>query len=310
MSVFPKESESDENLRFYHAASIFLRLGMTIAAADGEISAAEVRRITSQLRDQFHLSNQDSKRLDHLAHLLQQCPPDDLRLASKLSHLPLQERHLVGEFLIGVAAADEVVTTDEVRALKKAYRLLGLEPDAVDRLAAGSVRVSGQRSDSADHLVLDSARIRHIMTETARVADLLSRVMLDDDSEGEPTDAASNGELHPPAARAPSPMILGRDGAKTSGDSRLRPTLEEFVVRSELPGMPERFRHFAEIAIGKSNWERSKLEGVARQAGLMLSGALDAINEWSLDHCGDWLFQDIGDSVTVNRTCLGPQRDD
>jgi uncharacterized tellurite resistance protein B-like protein len=310
VSVFPKESASDENLRFYHAASIFLRLGMTIAAADGEISATEVGRITSQLREQFHLSNQDSNRLDHLAHLLQLRPPDDLRVASKLSHLPLGERRLVGEFLIGVAAADEVVTAEEVRALKKAYRLLGLEPDAVERLAAGSVRVSGQLSNAADHLVLDSARIRQIMTETARVADLLSRVMLDDDSEGEPTHAASNGELLPPVARSPSPMIQGRDDAKTSGDSPHRATLDEFVVRSELPGMPERFRHFAEIAVGKSDWKRSELEGIARQAGLMLSGALDAINEWSLDRCGDLLFQDNGDSVTVNRTCLGPQRDD
>jgi uncharacterized tellurite resistance protein B-like protein len=309
VSVFPKESESDENLRFYHAASIFLRLGMTIAAADGEISAIEVRRITSHLREQFNLSGQDSTRLDHLAHLLQQRPPDDMRLATKLAHLPPQERGLVGEFLIGVAAADEIVTKDEVRALKKVYRLLGLDPDAVERLAAGSVRVLGQPSDVADHLVLDPARIRQVMTETARVADLLSRVMLDEDSEGEPAFPASEKDPHLPAARLQPPMISHRNGGETFGENGHRATSDAIGGSCDLPGLPARFLGFAKIALSKSAWEQSELEEIARQSDLMLSGALEAINEWSLQHCGDWLFQENGDSVTVNHSCLEAQSD-
>jgi hypothetical protein len=58
------------------------------------------------------------------------------------------------------------------------------------------------------------------------------------------------------------------------------------------------------IASSKPVWNRRELEQIARQHNVMLSGALEAINEWSLEHCGDWLFQEDGDSLTVNRACI------
>ena len=305
VSIFPRESESDENLKTYHAASILLRLGMTIAAADGEISSIEVRRITSQLREQFRLSDQDSARLDHLAHLLELRPPDDAHLASKLAHLPPNERGLIGEFLISVAAADEIVTADEVRALKKAYRHLGLDPTSLETLTAGRVRVSGQPSNVTDQLVLDPSRIRQIMSETAKVAELLSRVMLDDDSEqaaSTPQTAGLSGGPAPTTVHSTASSIW----AATAPPSAAPATVAGDAAgeQHELSGLPVRFRDFAMIASSKPVWNRRELEQIARQHNVMLSGALEAINEWSLEHCGDWLFQEDGDSLTVNRACI------
>jgi uncharacterized tellurite resistance protein B-like protein len=299
VSVFPRESESDQNLKSYHAASILLRLGMGVAAADGEVNPCEVERITSQLREQFRLSAQDSVRLDHLSHLLEAHPAADARLASKLTHFPQKERELIGEFLVSIAAADEVVTAEEIRALKKVYRQLGLDAKSLENLTVGRVRTSDQTSDGADHLVLDSRRIRQIMTDTERVAELLSRVMLDDDLESmpasNPTDRLSNptrpaGE--PDVPDAPTPIRRAAAGTEVTANHREKNTL------------PLHIRRFACVASSKPKWNRRELEQLARQNDIMLSGAVDTINEWSLEHFGDWMFQEEGDALVVNPACV------
>jgi hypothetical protein len=235
-------------------------------------------------------------------------PADDARLALKLTPLPQHERGLIGEFLVSVAAADEVVTADEVRALKKAYRHLGLDPASLETLVAGRVRVSGQPPHVADQLVLDPSRIRQIMSETVKVAELLSRVMLDDDSD----ESASIPQLAGSTCGAAQATV--RSIASNSSTVKARPFTEPAIVvgdatdeRHDVSGLPVRFQQFANIASSKPVWNRRDLEQIARQHNVMLSGALEAINEWSLERCGDWMFQEVGDSLTVNQACVAKQ---
>ena len=101
------------------------RRGVGIAAADGQIDDIELGRLTSHLEAQFDLSTQDSARLEHLRYLLTKQPPIEFSAAKKLQKtLSLKQRKLVGEFLVGIAAADEQIAPEEVKALGKAYRAL------------------------------------------------------------------------------------------------------------------------------------------------------------------------------------------
>ena len=290
VSVFPREGHEQENLQSYHAASILLRLGMTVAAADGEIDSDEVAVIEEHLNQQFELSPQESIRLEHLGNLLSRSPIDDGRLARQLKKLTRPQRIAVGDFLVCIAAADEIITPDELKALKKAFRNLDLDPGQIEQLAAGHVQTADEPADSRenDELVLDPERIRRIMAETASVATLLQEVMLDED---EPASAVSvvSHAAEPDASLQPETEVQtgGAGTAIAEADDRF----ENLQVR---------YHEFLRVLLTQDCWARDEFETLARTHRLMASGAVEAVNEWALDQLGDWLIEDTEESIAVN----------
>jgi hypothetical protein len=51
----------------------------------------------------------------------------------------------------------------------------------------------------------------------------------------------------------------------------------------------------------RPHWSAGDLEVIARQEGLMLGGAIEAVNEWSLDEYGDLLLAEEDEEIIVNR---------
>ena len=235
----------------YAAAMLVARLGITIAAADGNISDAELSRLDEHLSTTMGLSPAERTRLRaHLAWLRHAAPPLS-GLKKRVAELPLREREVLGDFIVAVAGSDGQVGPAEVATLGKLFKLLGLDPAGVfakvhEFATTGSSPQRRAEQGGLGHapdFILDMDRVQATLTNTATVSHLLGGVFIDD-------------EPSRPSAAAGEPAIRGLDSAHST------------LVR-ELRGRP---------TIG-----RSEFEILARGLGLLPDGALETINDISFD---------------------------
>jgi uncharacterized tellurite resistance protein B-like protein len=292
LTLFFLEDETPCDVPNYLAASVLLRLGATVAQADGRIDVKELEFITEHLEQQFDLSDSDVKRLERLRYLLLHSQSGDSTVTKTLSErLTQRQRRLVGEFLVGVAAADDVVTPKEVKTLRKAYRALGLADSYLDDLLAECATAtvttpSRVASEPTQELRLDMAAISRIMTETKQVAAVLREAM----TESEPKEAYdSDGETNPAEVKS------DRNAAATP----------QFATAADgaTEGLDDRYASFLHELLQRERWPAPELRALADRCGVMVSGAVEAINEWSLDTHGDWLV-DEGDPYCVKTDLL------
>jgi hypothetical protein len=188
--------------------------------------------ISDHLEGQFNLSDAHSKRLECLQYLLLHSKAGDNTISATLAkRLPRQQRLLVGEFLVGVAAIDEIITNDEIKALRKAYKSLDLDINDLDKLVARHVapetgEVSTMPPDT--ELRLDMQAISRIMKETREVAGILRDAMAEDDEPDETAPSATTTATmaaDPPSANATSTLAVQPQANDTDLDSRFRPFL-------------------------------------------------------------------------------------
>jgi hypothetical protein len=59
-----------------------------------------------------------------------------------------------------------------------------------------------------------------------------------------------------------------------------------------------------EQLITKRTWAMAEAEAMARQHGLMLGGAIEAINEWFFDAHGEQLLVEDSDNLVVETTAI------
>lgn len=290
VTMFFLDGENGEDATNYVAASVLLRLGASIAEADGQVDKEELSFITEHLEGQFNLSDVDSKRLERLQYLLLHSRSGDNTISTMLAkRLPRQQRLLVGEFLVGVAAVDEVISKDEIKALRKAYKSLDLEVADLDKLIArhaapqtGEVITTQQDTE----LRLDMQAISRIMTETREVAGILRDAMAEDDGpEGSSRDSSATAiaVADPPARSSSSTSKVQHLTNDTDLDSRFRPFLAAVLERDE--------------------WTPSELRELSDRCHVMMSGAVETINEWSTEHFGDWLIEE-GDTYHVRKDLI------
>lgn len=300
VSVFPATEELGQDVASYHAAAVLLELGVAIAAADGQIDEVELRRLTNHLETQFELSTQDSARLEHLQYLLSRNPPQEFAAARTLQRtLTIEQRKVVGEFLVGIAAADSEISPPEVQALGRAYRALGLRTADLDELLHSAVTVAppvAELSDTAGEpvvgILLDMARINAIMAETAQVSEFLREALRDDTPDD---DLAFDSEAEP--ARPPEPKAA-------EAESTSIPKVEA-IFDPRWEGLAPRFQGFVAVLLDRDIWPRTEVETLARTQKLMLGAALEAINEWAYDRLPDALLVEAGDEIEVQRHLLG-----
>lgn len=285
------ESTEPDDTSAYNAASALLRLGLNIAEADGHIDQVELDHIAMHLEGQFNLSESQSIRLKQLEYLLINYEGVDNSIGKFLSkRLTTDQCRMIGEFLVGVAAADEVIEPSEIKALKKAWRSLGIDESGLDTLLeqyATEIPVGGNQpaqpasTKSAEtEFHLDMQAVSRIMSETQQVATILQQAMsVDEDAEMEPE---VDDSPQPPVA---PPTALSRD------------------ERDLTSSLPVRFEPFFNAVIDREEWSAADLKSLASEHGVMLNGAVEAINEWSTDEFGDWLINE-GDTYSIQRELL------
>ena len=285
VTLFFLEKKDSDDPTNYIAASVLLRLGASIAEADGHVDESELTFINEHLQGQFNLSESESKRLDRLQYLILHSRSGDNSITKTLAkHLPLEQRKLVGEFLVGVAASDEIITSDELKALRKAYKSLELDVADMERLVARHEDSSETPDEGHPELRLDLQAVSAIMSETSQVATLLRDAMRDDEDE----------PIEPMSKEVDSP--LAQRNTSSSPVEEPEPSPESEIDNEELDA---RYQPFLENVLRRSEWPSAELRSLADEHKLMLSGAIEAINEWSTDRYGDWLIEE-GDTYQIH----------
>jgi uncharacterized tellurite resistance protein B-like protein len=282
----------------YSAAALTLHLSTAVMMADGEVSAAEKGLLLDQFRTWLHLSESESRRLHAHLRLLLANPPKLTGLKKRIDALRPEARELLADFLIALAQADDKVTPDEVKALQKTHKLLGLDPGTVfSKLHAAAtepVKVAKPSDGAAVYRIprppkqtrktdqglrLDPAKVARLQEDSARVARILADVF-EQPSDGEdpsPEDTVAGDDVD--EAR---PTLLGLDAVHSA-------LLETLMTRK--------------------SWGREELEELASDRELMLDGALEHINEASFD-AFDMPMVEEGDPLILNEEAIREVRRD
>lgn len=254
----------------YSAAAMLLHLACVVSSADEHASTEERAVLEEHLEAALHLSSGERARLSARLEWLLHKDPGTARLKKQLEKLGQTERKSIGEFLIGVAAADGHIAPAEVNALTKIYKLLGLPPEEVygDLHGAAVSQVAGEepvpvlaavKTDTGyriprerkTEITLDADTIERKLAETASVSALLSEIFAEEEAPS----------FTPPPSLSVKGGVVARLGIHHAA------FLQALATRTE--------------------WQRSDVEQLAADISLLTDGALEKINDLAYEECGE-----------------------
>lgn len=266
-------------------ALLTLRLGAMVLAADEVNGADNEDHFVENLCSAFHLAATETQRLRAKLRWLLVSKPSTLRNKKRIDNLDLGQRATIGRFLVGVTGAGGHVSPAGVNALEKVYRLLGLEPENLysDLQSASTSPITVQSPDSgrggyaipppakpdvhgSGRIEIDVTKVSAMRAETEQVSELLRNIFVEDD------EPPTKGEIAPPVQGS----ILGLSSAQSA---------------------------FLRILVSKPSWTRAELEPLASAHQVLLNGAIDAINEKTLDNFGEPLLEGE-ERIEVNSAAL------
>lgn len=267
----------------YGAAATLVHLAAVVASADGSVDDDERLLLARHLESSLGLDEAECARLEARLGWLILNRPSLSGVKARLDALTAAQRAAIGLYLVDLAAADGVVTPDEITTLAKLYKLMGLEEADLFRTihsrgtdsgpvtvrsadpSAPRFEIPGPESPPSG-MQLDYDKVQARLAETATVNALLAEIFADE--EDGPTIA-----LPAPDVRGGARMVENLDSAHSAMAIRL---------------------------CDQEAWERSDAEEAATNLGLpLLAGAIDRINEALIDLCGEPLV-DGDDPLEIN----------
>src|SRR5205814_1319942 len=119
----PNASKTAVPSQIYKGASVLLKLCVLVAGADGHVAPEELEVSRHFIEKNLTLSSEDKQRLEALEQILI-ADPSRVKgsLARIASPVPKDQRALICEVLVYVAAADNVITKDEIRVLERIFK--------------------------------------------------------------------------------------------------------------------------------------------------------------------------------------------
>jgi tellurite resistance protein len=283
-------------------ASTMLRVGMYLASTDGTSDERESTIVNQQVSSTLELSEAEERRLAALRGLLGAKGVELTEVTKLLRKLDPKRRELMSQLVLAIVAADGVITAEELVAVRKLFKAIGFEKDEVDRTIDGLKTTEDQHDAAGDEapvvvaqavegeagepipprpelppvIRLDRAAIARTLRESQEAAQLIADAMKMDGAEEVPVDE--------PQSVATSEVMVE-------------------AVSNDI-GLPGRYAAFYQVVVTRPTWARAELAELARSHGLMLDGALDAINEWSTEKHNGPLIYDDGDSFSLEQSYL------
>lgn len=292
-------------------ASVLLRLAVEVGRADGELDPDERNAISEFLVDRFTLTLNERLRLNGLMEVILRNDASLSRLKNAIaSHFDESQRELIGRFLVTIAAATNGVSTEEVRALDKSFKAIGIAPGLVAQYlkelsivppdrpvpVAGAVEEEGEPIPPKDTLDLD--RIRKVWAESDEAARIFLSAMpaanIDEESEEGKEPAPST------TSTAPSAALVGGPVPTLSESPAPRVIETSTTLRPALRGLLEEL-------IARPEWDPNDFDSLARRYGTTRAAAIEEINAWADEALGDFVI-DEGPVIRLDRHLLEEAR--
>lgn len=273
----------------YQIASLFTDIGYQIALEDKELLQVEIAYIENYIKKEFNLSPSERYRLQMRGELLIHTKEINTSETVKklIKMLDDTGKEIIAKYIISVAIADGIVKESELKILQKIFKQLDFSEDylnlTLSELVNGAEEVvviekgtetkkkgskipTNIETEEKVELKLDTEKLEKIKINTSEIHNVLQEIFADEQTEvlkSEPIETVSS-----------------EDEDKTEMESGLQSIIN--------------------IIIEKGNWTRNELLNIIQNKGVMLSSAIDEINEWSEEEYGDFLVEEDNDVYIVN----------
>ena len=281
----------------YTVTVLSIFFGAAAATADNVVAPEERALLEAQIREADGLTDGERSRLvAHLEWLLVE-RPSLAGLKRRLKTVDSQRRSAIGHLLIRVVAADGRIEREELTALAKLYRQLGLDPASVHS-DVHAFMAGGMPAASEPVTVRDPAGIPGFAI---------------------PGPEASQEK---PSAPAASPPAIDRKLLQTKlSESREAGRLLASIFEEEedvedlasfevvaddvdlVEGLDLIHSRFLRGLAGKELWARADVEDLARGLDLLVDGAIETINDLAFDTVDEPAL-DGDDPIELNPVAL------
>lgn len=265
-----------EPSKAYSEMGMALRLGAMVATIDSHVDQAELNLLTQLIDHDNNLSPTEKQSLHAYLVWRLSTPSNITGLKARLEALGKTEKAAVSRILVGVAMADGKIYPEEIKQLEKLYTMLGIDKALVTGDIHGmtsskaGLRPSSSQSETASSVPtsfqLDESILAIHESETKDVQSMLGAIFVEDEPTGESDDSTTDST-----------------------------TTEEEI------GIDKQHYALFESLIRKDKWTREKVEALCRDSGLMVSGALETINDWSFDKVDAAVLEEDGDAIYVDQ---------
>ncbi|MCL2896381.1 tellurite resistance TerB family protein [Brenneria tiliae] len=247
----------------FTSVSVALRLGAMIAQMDKRVDVAEQAALERTIDHNDTLSPTEKRSLHAYLTWRLNTPASQAGLKGKIEQLSNKEKSTIGNVIINVACADGKIDPAEIKQLEKIYASLGLDSSTVTsdihRLSTAETTSTARlqtTSETSGTFSLDERTLARHESDTTDVRQLLSTIFAEDEPANEPP------------AEIPSHTGTGLDEAHHQLYLRL---------------------------LEKERWARNEVAELCQSLNLMVSGAIEAINDWSYEQVDAPVLDDDGD---------------
>lgn len=257
----------------YTVASLAMYLSVLVSQVDGKVSEEERAMLLNQTDKWIYLKPTEQQRLK--AHVLWLCT-QNLSMSGvkkRIETLDAAHKGMIGNVVVQVSQVDGTVTVDEMKIMERIFKLLGIDSSAfyskmhkaaiepitvmsASSTGCGFLLPSAPTENALPEINLDMGKVAALQKDSEKVTSILSAIFSEElvSQEIQPeqlaNDVAEQNELE-------ADCVWG-----------LSPILSEFV----------------QTLLRKQTWERTELEEIADDRGIMLEGALEQINEAAYDN--------------------------
>ncbi len=260
----------------YSEMGMALRLGAMVATIDSHVDQAELHLLTQLIDHDTNLSLTEKRSLHAYLVWRLNTPSNVTGLKARVESLGKTEKAAISRILVGVAMADGKIDPDEIKQLEKLYALLGLDKALVTGDIHGmssskaGVRPANPQSEiitpASSSFQLDENILAIHESETKDVQSMLGAIFMEDEPFSESDDS----------------------------------TTDSTVVEEET-GIDKPHYALFESLIRKDKWTREEVEALCRESGLMVSGALETINDWSFEKVDAAVLEEDGDAIYIDQ---------
>ena len=236
----------------FGAAALLLQLASAVAAADGDFSEPEARKLREHIEGNVTVGPAEKQRLLARMATFRVRAPSLAGLKKTIDAMDVTTRSGVVDFLVAMVHADGVVAPEEIKVMEKIYALFGLAASALytrlHELAVAPEEFETKSKRGSSAMRLDRAKVEHLKAVSAEVAKKLTVIF----DSNETTEPQPETEPVAEASVAPGNGPLGLD-----------------VAHADLLTM----------LLERPEWTRAEFEELCSDKGLMPDGAIENINE-------------------------------
>ena len=303
----------------FRKIATILRLGALVARIDEHVDEAEVSLLQNLITENGQLTEIEKRSLYAYMYWRLNTPANMSGLKKRLEVLDSKEKIAISHILVGVALADGKIAPAEIKQLEKLYTSLGLDRSMV---------TSDVYTLSSSRMPTPAVREQEVLPqnpfEAPRPA-AASSLSLDPTEPATPPtqeeESSSPNPLEAPKPAKASSFSLDSNLLKWYEEEtkNVQAKLETIFVDEDVLYEPEketttdtpqsdnpiqrldtRHRHLYRELVTKKTWSSEEIEELCENLQLMVSGAIEVMNDWAYENFNSPLIEDDDKVIHIN----------